>query len=1384
MSDVAERILRLTGEERGRLREQLRARGAVAPLAAYAGSAHPCAPTSFAQRRVLFLQGLDPAAAHYHTPLACRLSGPLEVDALRSALHAMVDRHAILRTTFPIVNGVPVQRVATTGSLHVPLLDLAARGPDEQRTETTRVFTELRSAPFDLANCPPVRATLVRLGPEDHELLLVFHHIAVDGWSLAIFSHELAEFYAAGVERRNPALPSPLVDFADFSAWQNDWLDSEPAREQVRYWGEQLVGLPELLALPIDRPRPATQTRRGGVVHFALPGELSERLSALAIAHSASPFMVLLAGFTVLLSRFSGQDDIVVGTPIANRWDELTHSVMGFFANSVLLRTRLRADQLLTEVIADVRATCTAAFANQDIPLDVIATELMPTRDLDRNPLYQVNFTLHNTPELVKAAGALTITEVPFDTGTSRFDLDLNIWRDDAGYAGYIEFASDLFDRATVQRLVDSFTVLLTALCADPAQTVRDIPIIEAAPRGLAGPVVAGDLSCIDAQIAARAADQPNAIAITSPDGATLSYRQFDDEVNRLSNHLRSRGVVRGDLVGVLLPRSAELVVALVAVARIGAACVVVDPGDPAPRRRRILLDSTMVALIGRSAAADSPVPVIDPADAAGASSAPPDRVHGLDDVLYVMYTSGSTGSPKGVAVAHRGVANYLRWFASVANLSDPRGVPLHSAAAVDLSVTSILGPLTAGGTIVLLPESITPGESLINWVKGGGSAPMLKLTPSHLRMLSRAGLTEQLSGHVDVLVVGGEALYRSDVEELCRSRPELRVVNEYGPTEVSVACVARDYDGQEPFEAVSIGHPIDNTVGYVLDERLRPVPDGVVGQLYVDGVGLAHGYHCRPASTASAFLPDPFSERPGARMYATGDRVRRLVDGSLQYVGRIDDQVKIRGNRVEVGEVRAALLACPGVRAAAVVAEASSEDHHQELVAYVEVQPADEGSGADGTSGALAEERRSAWRSMYASVYGPLSAADAGAEFAGWTDSYTGAALPAADMAQWRQAVVDRILPLHPKHVLEIGCGTGLILCSVAPHCLSYLGTDQSPEALAFVADRLASAPEVHDVRLEPAAAHEAADAVEAGHPVDTVVINSVVQYFPSASYARQVIEQCLVVMSEGGQIVIGDVRSLELLRLFHTSVALRAAAPGDRVAVLRARMARLDTHEDELCLSPTFFSDLVAAHPRISAARIEWRSAPVDNELTRFRYDVVLSVDREAAVGQPGRPRPAPAPRELSWAAEDGAGAIEAVLRAERPDALLVRGVPNARLAGLVAEQTALVAAHPADAFATVTRAADQALAARPRVPHPSELAELAARAGYELSLDVLPAGDDGRTAGRRAPTIRCASDAVSSCSPMSGAPWPTNCRRRWFRQRWWLCRRFPARAAARST
>ncbi|WP_435602538.1 amino acid adenylation domain-containing protein [Streptomyces sp. bgisy130] len=906
--------------------EETSASAAVAPVMRVPRDGGPL-PLSFGQRRLWFLDRMNPQSAEWVAGMFLKVPDGTRTIHVQRALNTLVERHEALRTRFAVIDGESAQFIADPHRVDMRHLHAS-------REEFTALLREEFERGFDLTNGPLLRAVFVRIHGGDQIVVVAMHHVTTDGWSSAILErefHQLLNAYRHG--HTDAGLPEVTLGYADYAVWQREQLTEEVLAAELDHWRRALAGSTPL-ELPTDRPRTAVRDGRGSVVHFSVPAPVVSALTDLGKRHGATPFATMLTAFATLLARHGSQWDVPVGTPVAGRDRAETENVVGFFLNSLVLRCALDGKRSFSQALERVKETTREAFAHQTLPFERLVEEMAPERDLSRTPLYQVAFDLHDEsfngaveqPEDVK-----TLQEM---WGLAHTDLTLYMRRhDDGTMFGSLEYATALFDADTAVALTHRFQRLLEAVATDPDVLLEDVELLSAEERDQllgdatapAEPVIVAVHTMFERQAQAT----PDAVAVAE-DGSQVTYAALDARANQIAQHLRSLGVGPETRVGVLLDRGAELIATLLAVWKAGGAYIPMDPAWPADRVAGMAADAGAPVVVTTSAHAgrfmtgyDGKLVVTDTADAAAISSRPataPDVPADLDRLAYVIYTSGSTGRPKGVAVPHRGLANHLNWAVSELVSRGTGGSAVFSSVAFDLAVPNVWAPLLAGQRVVVLPQEADLSE-LGAWLTAAGPYSFLKLTPGHLDILTQQLTPEQAAALAGVIVVAGEALPGPLARQWAGWLGEGRMLNEYGPTEASVGTCTYPVTATEPAAVVPIGRPLPGMAMYLLDEGLRPVPPGAIGELYVGGTGVARGYAGRPELTAEHFVPNPFGTAPGARLYRTGDLVRRLPAGDVEFLGRTDQQVKIRGYRVEPGEAQAVLAAHPGVREAVVIA-------------------------------------------------------------------------------------------------------------------------------------------------------------------------------------------------------------------------------------------------------------------------------------------------------------------------------------------------------------------------------------------------------------------------------------------------------------------------------
>ncbi|WP_225409747.1 non-ribosomal peptide synthase/polyketide synthase [Stigmatella hybrida] len=891
-------------------------------------------PMSYAQQRLWFLDRLEPGSALYNISKAVRLTGSLDASALERSLQEIVRRHEALRTTFRLEGGTPSQIVSEAAELTLKRIRLEGT-PAEREQAVRGHYAEEASAPFDLANDVLLRAVLLELAEDQHVLVLTMHHIVSDGWSVGLLVKEVTALYEAFQQNQPSPLEALPLQYADYALWQRQWLQSGVLETQLDYWKKHLEGAPQALDLPTDRPRPPIQTFDAASHPVRWSRALSERVKTLSLEERVTPFMLLLAAFQSLLGRYSGQDDVCIGAPIAGRNRQETEPLIGFFVNTLVLRTHLHGEPSFRELLSRVRDTTLGAYAHQDLPFEKLVEALQPQRDLSRSPLFQVMFALQNAPALSAKMPGLTVTPIDEEMPSARFDLTLTLQEEDGVYTGALVYNTRLFDSATIRRMETHLVSLLEAVLADPERRPASVPLLSAAERRQVltewnATDTAFPTGCAHELVAAQAAKTPDAIAVMFQD-QRLTYAELERRANHLAHTLVGLGVGPEVRVGLCVERTPELAVSILAVLKAGGAYVPLDPSYPRDRLAFMLADSGAQVLVLQQhlakevAAPGLKVHVLKEGAAAreDVMDAPPRTQTIPSNLAYVIYTSGSTGRPKGTLLTHRGLCNTALAAVKEHGFHPGSRVLQFAAIGFDASVCEIFGALLAGATLCLAPrETLLPGPPL-RAVLTDNAITAVTLTPSVLAQLEPDGLPA-----LKTVISAGEACPPEVARKWSNGR---KLLNAYGPTEVTIcASINGDLNPERP----TIGRPFPNVRVYVLDASLSPVPVGVAGELYVGGPGVARGYVGRPELTAERFVPDLFGATPGERLYRTGDIVRWRADGELEYFGRTDGQVKLRGFRIELGEVESVLREHPAVKDVAVIAR--DDGGTRRLVGYI----------------------------------------------------------------------------------------------------------------------------------------------------------------------------------------------------------------------------------------------------------------------------------------------------------------------------------------------------------------------------------------------------------------------------------------------------------------
>ena len=1208
-------------------------------------------PLSYSQERLWFIDQLE-GSVQYHMPAAFQLTGTLNTATLANALRTIVNRHEVLRTVF-LQEGTTVrQHILDEDKWQLQEVD-GRNFPDNKTLQT--YIDDLISIPFNLSADHMLRVHLIALGAEEHILVLCMHHIAADGWSLSVMVKELLALYNQDTCTLEP-LP---VQYADFAIWQRQQRSGERGDKQLAYWKQQLADV-SVLQLPADFERLAATSTRGDLVSFQIGTALTSQLHALARQQDCTLYMLLLAAFKVLLYRYSGQEDITVGSGIAGRMQAETESLIGFFVNTLVMRSHLNGDLSFSDFLAQVRATTLDAYEHQEVPFEKIVEAVAGVRDTGRNPLFRVMFALQNIPAIpALQLGEVTLKGIPLPHTTSLFDLFWSISEHNDDTTIAIEYSTDLFTERTIRNMMVHYITLLQHIVQQPATRIVTLRLLNQAEQqeitqafnntAVDYPASASIVTLFEEQVHRT----PDAIAIVFQD-ESLTYKKLHEQSASLARYLLEQGVQPGQLIPVCIERSLSLIIGILAIGKCGAAYVPIDPAYPAQRIRHILEDTSATLVLTshantgilRAAAPDiTLLKADDPHTSQQATTnLPLPSYPAAADIAYVMYTSGSTGTPKGVLVTHRNVVSLVK-AASFTALSAQEVLLSTGAVSFDATTFEYWGMLLNGGTLVMCPDKHLLDNHLLRREITRNNVTTMWITASWFNQLVDDDI--QIFRGLSAILVGGEQLSTTHVQQCLSAHPDICLINGYGPTENTTFSTTWHIRAATPGKSIPIGRPLHNRKAYVLDPQQQLCPVGVSGELYVGGEGVAKGYLNQPDLTAEKFIQHPQL----GRLYRTGDKTRWLPDGALEFLGRIDEQVKIRGYRIEPGEIETALQSLSEIANACVVVRQSTPGDKKLAAYYV---PAAAALAAKEEQ--LYQHRVDHWQELYKTAFSKnenTTPADPEFDITGWNDSFTGTAIPAEQMQEWLQDITATILSLQPRKVLEIGCGTGLIYYQLASHIDRYIGADFSPVSTAQLQQHIDKKQRHYpETTLHVRPAHEVT--LTDTDAVDLVILNSIIQYFPGHQYLTTVISNSISMLKGKGHIVIGDVRDQRLLPAFKRRLALQQLPAHTSVKDFVWQTDQDILKEEELCLAPAYFYQLQQSHPEIRHIAIHWKQADAHNELSLYRYTVVLYIGDTPHTWSPDWQQ---------WQGADSITLTQAQLQAQEA-VIAWKGVPNPRL------------------------------------------------------------------------------------------------------------------------
>ena len=1220
---------------------------------------------------------LSPQRHNYNASFSVRIYSLVDITIWQQVFQALRERHPLLRSTFPKLGQQPIQQLHQHQDLDFLQIDASSWSEEELNKKVVAAHRY----PFNLETEPVMRVRWFTCSEQDHIMLLTIHHIALDGWSCNLVAKELPQLYQAQLNGIEASLPPLQYSYQDYVSWQRELIEGEEGEQLWNYWQQKLSRELPVLNLPTDRPRPPIQTDNGGSYPFKLSEKLTGQLKELAQTEGATLYMTLLAAFQVLLYRYTGQEDILVGSPMSGRSKVEFASIVGYFVDSVVMRADFSGNLSFRDFLSQVRQTVRGAIAHQDYPFALLVEKLQVESDSSRAPLFQAGFVLKKFPEsqdvpnwffssektLMNWEG-LEVEPFVLEQYESQSDLFLEMFEEDSSLVGLLRYNADLFDEPTIARMADHFQNLLEGIVNDPQQRVTALPLMTEVEREQI--LVEWNNTktdypndkCIHQLFEEQVENNPNAIAVVFEE-QKLTYSQLNSKANQLAHYLQKLGVVPETLVGICVERSVEMVVGILAILKAGGAYVPLDPSYPQERLEYMFTDSqvsvllTQEQILAQLPQHQAQVVLLD-RDWEKIATETPEKVESEvspQNLAYVIYTSGSTGKPKGVLIEHKGLCNLATVQIQEFQVNSNSRVVQFASLSFDASIWEIVMALGSGASLYIgSRDTLMPGVGMIQWLHNN-KITHITIPPSALAVMPKGELPE-----LKTIVVAGEACPPELISQWSVGR---QFVNAYGPTESTVCATMAECSPE--CSVPPIGRPISNTQIYILDRNLQPVPIGVAGEIYIGSVGLARGYLNREDLTNQRFITNPFGHSkvnlpltpflegsPKSKLYKTGDNGRYLGDGNIEFLGRIDHQVKVRGYRIETGEIEATLTQHPSVKQTVVVAREDNSGA-QGLVAYI----VPEVESLITSSSELSNTQINSWQNLFnqqineqkSKVTDPLF------NISGWRSSYNNQSLPESQMRIWAVDIVAQVLAHKPKKVCEIGCGTGLLLFQIAPHTQAYYGIDISSTSLEYIQQQILQEPKKYThVNLAQKRADEIDDI--ASQSFDMVILNSVIQYFLNVEYLLQVISQAIRIVKPGGIIFLGDIQSLPLMKAFHSSVQLYQATPSLSVERLKQKIDRQMEQEKELLVSPELFVALKEKHPEITHVQIRLERGREQNEMNKYRYSVLLHIEAKPA---------SVIATTVKSGADISAQEIETYLRDQEPESICFSGLVNERVA-----------------------------------------------------------------------------------------------------------------------